>query len=508
VSRRNAALGRLARQGLLDAERPSPTVASAASLQALVGDPSKLTILDVMGHPRLFGPTFRGESFDGWRAFLAALFGLPMTDAQVATFSAFTGRSDVPIVPAREGWVIVGRRGGKSRIAGLVAVFLACFRDYTTSLAPGERGTVMVLAADRKQARTVMRYIAGLLDSVPALAAMVESRRNDAIDLVGGISIEVHTASYKSVRGYTLVGVVADEIAFWKSDEDAANPDTEVLNALRPAMGTIPGAVLLAITTPYARRGELWRVYESQWAKAGSPFLVWQADTRAMNPLVDEAYIAHAYAEDELAAAAEFGAQFRRDVEAFVSREALSAVIVPNRLELPPMASTRYVAFVDPSGGSQDSFTLAVAHMEGERAVLDLLKEVRPPFSPEQVVSDFAALLRPYRITRVRGDYYGGEWPTERFKANGLTYERETRAKSDLYKALLPLIMGGRAELLDSERLTRQLLGLERRTARGGRDSIDHGPGAHDDLANAAAGALVAAHGRAQQTVSVYTVHL
>jgi hypothetical protein len=29
---------------------------------------------------------------------------------------------------------------------------------------------------------------------------------------------------------------------------------------------------------------------------------------------------------------------------------------------------------------------------------------------------------------------------------------------------------------------------LERRTARGGRDSIDHPPGAHDDLANAVAG--------------------
>ncbi|WP_148360629.1 hypothetical protein [Acidisphaera rubrifaciens] len=45
--------------------------------------------------------------------------------------------------------------------------------------------------------------------------------------------------------------------------------------------------------------------------------------------------------------------------------------------------------------------------------------------------------------------------------------------------------------LLDVPRLTAQLCALERRTARGGRDSIDHAPGAHDDLANAAAGALV-----------------
>ena len=36
-----------------------------------------------------------------------------------------------------------------------------------------------------------------------------------------------------------------------------------------------------------------------------------------------------------------------------------------------------------------------------------------------------------------------------------------------------------------------QLSSLERRTARGGKDSIDHSPGMHDDIANAVAGALV-----------------
>jgi hypothetical protein len=39
--------------------------------------------------------------------------------------------------------------------------------------------------------------------------------------------------------------------------------------------------------------------------------------------------------------------------------------------------------------------------------------------------------------------------------------------------------------------LIAQLLGLERRTARSGKDSIDHAPGGHDDVANAAASALL-----------------
>jgi hypothetical protein len=227
-----------------------------------------------------------------------------------------------------------------------------------------------------------------------------------------------------------------------------------------------------------------------------------------MNPAVPEAVIAGAYAEDEAAASAEYGAEFRRDLEAFVAREALEACVVPGRHELPPLPGIDYVAFVDPSGGSQDSMTLAIAHAEGreepKQIVLDCVREVRPPFSPDGVVSDFAALLKTYRIHTVRGDRYAGEWPRERFQVHGIRYESAEATKSDLYRDLLPLLNAARIELLDVPRLHAQLLGLERRTARGGRDSIDHAPGAHDDLANAAAGALVGATGPTEPGLLTY----
>ena len=149
---------------------------------------------------------------------------------------------------------MVGRRGGKSLIAALVAVFLACFRDYRKILAPGERGTVMVIAADRRQARGVFRYIAGFLDAVPMLARMVESRTKEVIDLTNRVTIEVHTANFRAIRGYTVIAAICDEIAFWRSEE-SANPDTEILNGLRPGMATVPEALLLCISSPYARRG-------------------------------------------------------------------------------------------------------------------------------------------------------------------------------------------------------------------------------------------------------------
>ncbi len=123
------------------------------------------------------------------------------------------------------------------------------FRDWKPYLAPGERGTVMVIATDRRQARVIMRYAEALLEGVPMLARLITRKTADAVDLSNGVTLEVHTCSFRTVRGYTIVAALLDELAFWRTD-DSANPDTEILNALRPAMATVPGAMLLAASSP------------------------------------------------------------------------------------------------------------------------------------------------------------------------------------------------------------------------------------------------------------------
>jgi hypothetical protein len=468
------------------------------------------TILDVMAAPKVFGRAFAGPSWDTWRAALAALFGLPLTRTQWAVYQHHTGRSARPVAPAREGWIVVGRRGGKSRIAALVAVYLATFRDYTATLAPGEKGTVMLIATDRAQARTLMRYILGLLDAVPTLAALVTRRTRETVELSNSIVIEIHTASFRSTRGYTVVAAVLDEIAFLR-DETSANPDVELITALRPAMATVPGALLLAISSPYARRGALWQAYRDHYGKDGDPVLVWQAPTMAMNPRVDPSIVGAAYDADEATADAEYGAQFRRDLDGFVPREVIQGCTVEGRAEVGPLSTIRYAAFVDPAGGSgTDSMTLAIAHPEtrgGRRVVvLDAVRERKPRFSPEAVVQDFADLLHRYRITTVVGDRYAGEWPREQFRKRGIEYTPAAKPKSDLYRDALPLLNSGLVELLDIPRLASQFGALERRTGGAGRDSIDHAPGQHDDVANAVAGVLTLAEtGAAAPRIVLYS---
>ena len=264
-----------------------------------------------------------------------------------------------------------------------------------------------------------------------------------------------------------------------------------ILDALRPGMATVPNAMLLCASSPYARRGAIWDAHRRHFGKDGDPVIVWQADTRTMNPTVPQRVIDEATERDPASAAAEYGAKFRSDVKSFVNREAVEACVTFGVRERAPVSGVSYLAFVDPSGGSADSMTLAIGHQENDVAVLDAIRERRPPFSPEDVVREFAALLKNYQITEVQGDRYAGEWPCERFREHGFTYETAAKPKSDLYRDLLPAINSRMVDLLEDARLFAQIVGLERRVSRAGRDSIDHAPGAHDDLANAVAGVVV-----------------
>jgi hypothetical protein len=450
-----------------------------------------MNILQAMSDPKLFRRWFKDPaSWAAWRVFLACLFNLPMTDEQRAVALACTGLQELPGRAFFEAWIVVGRRGGKSLILALCAIFLALFKDWTPHLAPGERGTVLVLAADRKQAQSIMRYARALCEEVPLLAAKIERVTAEEIEFQGCVGIEVGTASYRTTRGRTLIAALLDEIAFFRS-EDSSNPDYEIVAAITPSLASMPGSMVLFASSPYSKRGVLFENYDKWFGVAGAPCLVWQADTRTMNPTIPQHVVDAAYERDPAAASAEFGALFRNDIDAFVSREVIADAIVRNRRELSPVAGLQYCGFCDPSGGSSDSMTLAVAHRGGDKVVLDCVREARPPFSPEGVTRDFAAVLKSYRINRVTGDRYAGEWVREQFRTHGISYELAEQPKSDIFRDVLPLLNSGKVELLDLPKLAAQFIGLERRTSRAGKDSIDHSPGGHDDIANATAGALL-----------------
>jgi terminase large subunit-like protein len=448
------------------------------------------SILKALTDPDLFARQFQpAESWLPWLTVIRVIFGVPLTAAELVRFREATGRSRAFDGPLGEAWLLCGRRSGKSRILALIAVCLATFRDYTPFLAPGERGVAMVLAVDKDQAAVIFGYAKALIEQTPMLAAMVTNVTADTLDLDNGVSIEVHTSSYKSVRGRTLVAALCDEAAFWRS-EDSRNPAAAVLAALRPGLSTIPGAPLLVATSTYSQEGAVYEAFTRHHGQDDSTVMVWRAPTLTMNPSFRRDVVTAALAADPQSAAAEYGSEFLTDLRAYLDEELIQDSIDHGCHERAPSNRWRYVAFVDPSGGRRDSFTAAIAHRAGEQLILDAVREYRPPLDPAVVVEDIAKTLKGYRISKVIGDAYAGEWPVSVFRSQGISYQTSEANRSDIYLETGPLLAQGRARLIDMARLTTQLRQLERRSAPSGRDRVDHGPGGHDDVANSALGAI------------------
>jgi hypothetical protein len=425
-------------------------------------------------------------------------------------YEACTGRTTWPSVQARLVSLIVGRRGGKSYITAIIGIYLACCRTYRLKL--GTKGMVMILARDKEQAGVIRGYILAFLKAIEPLAAMLADTPNQKlIELKNGLTIEVRAVSEGGTRGYTVVAALMDEIAFWPTDPDSAKQDKKILRALRPAMFGVKGTMIVMLSSPYAQRGVLYENHRKDFGRDDAKGFVWQADTLSMRPeqddeLLDE--IRDLYEEDPESAKAEYGAQFRADLESIFTKTAVEAVAQPGRVEQARSTKHRYRAFVDPSGGSSDSYVLAIAHdetrkVEGEVvtfAVLDKVREWVPKFDPEEVSKEVVQICKDFGVRKVIGDAYGGEWPRDPLKKKGIDYELSKMSRSELYLALAPVVNSRRCEILDAEhhkKMVNQLCNLERRTGRTGKDSIDHPPGSHDDVANAVAGAIVTGRGAA-----------
>ena len=449
--------------------------------------PDRFSILDAMTDPALFGGMFGGDSFAAWRALLGQFYGLELDNTGVDLAEAVTQRQTAPYSGFRELWVAIGRRGGKSHVAALVAAFEAAFRDHRDKLAPGEFATVFLIAADRAQARTLLRYVRGIFEN-PMLKALIARETTAGLELINRSAIEVATASHRAVRGYTVAAVICDEIAFWHAD--GASPDAEIIAALRPSLATLDGR-LIAISSPYARRGILWDTYRRHFAEDSDRVLVAQAASRFMNPTLPQRVVDDAMAEDAPRASAEYLAQFRSDIASLLDPDLVQQAMRSKPVEIPPVSNCRYFAFCDPAGGGQDEFTLAIGHLDRDTVVVDVMRGLRG--SPAKIVAEYSNVLRTYNLHRVTGDRYAGRWPRDEFLRWGIRYEVSDLDRNGLYLELLAAMNSGRIELPPDQKLGRQLGALERRTGRSGRDMIDHPPGGHDDLANAVAGLVTVA---------------
>lgn len=446
---------------------------------------TKPTIIEAMDSQELFGPLFKDiNSWKAWRAVLKALYGLELEREEQELFIKHTERKIVPDSGFKEMYCIVGARGGKSYISALIACYTALFGDFKSHLAKGERAWIFCIATDKDQARIVLDYIKGILELFPE---MVERELVMQVDLKNKITIAVKTCNYRAGRGFSTAAIILDELAFYR-DERSANPAEELLVSLLPRL--LPNGLLIGITTPYGKFGYLYEVYKEHFGKEESDVLVWKAPTVVMNPKHEQSWMNRLLKRDKIKMRAEYGAEFREDIESYLSEAEVDAVIAKGMRGSLPVLGTKYFCFVDMSGGRKDYFALSIGHNEGGKVVIDRVEERRPQ-DPAIVVDEFKAILEDYKLSRVTGDRYAGEWPRSAFNKKDVRYEISSLDKTEIFLQFSPLVAMRKVQLPDNEVLKNQLLSLERKTRQGGKDAIEHPRGLHDDLANACAGCAV-----------------
>jgi hypothetical protein len=399
-----------------------------------------VSLRKALSDPALLGNVLVGPSWKPWRVLQIASMGEALDADERVIFKHFTGREREPGERVEEFIAVKGRRGGGSRSASVLVTYVGGLCEHP-ALVRGERGVILCVAADQRQADVILDYTEANFRGSPVLAQLIETRTARELRLSNGIDIEVRAADFRRLRGLTFVAAIADEVAFWMTGDGSSNPDDEILAALRPGLATT-GGPLFIISSPYARVGALWRSYQKHFGPTGDPLiLVAQGTSREFNPTLPQSVVDRALERDAASAAAEYLAQFRTDIESFVSVEAVRSCTI-GLLERPPQPATAYFAFCDPSGGAVDAFTLAVAHFDHAKqvVVLDCLREVKPPLSPEATVEEFCKTLRSYRCGTVTGDRYAGLWPVEQFARFNVRFEQAAKPKSDLYTDLLPLL--------------------------------------------------------------------
>ncbi len=343
----------------------------------------------------------------GQRAVLGGFYGLALGPEERGLFRQMAGYDHDPRRAYDTLVSVAGARSGKSeRLTCAPAVYEALATDHARYLSRGERAIVPIVAQDMRAVHVCFGYLKGMLCETPELAGFVDEVKADRIDLANRCSLLVLPSTASAPRGYTIPAACLDELAFWD-----ATTDRDVLRGVKRGMASVPRPRLFLASTPYAKAGLLWSLYERHWGKPGGKVLVVHAPTRLLNPRIDAARLAAEEAEDPTLVLREFEAQWLSHEATFLPEEVLQAATRADGA-LPPQPGVRYSKGFDPGlGGAKERTAWAVGHRDGATVVIDLVGSyggTGRPYNPADAVAAACADFAAYGNGPVAGDASGG----------------------------------------------------------------------------------------------------
>ena len=347
----------------------------------------RTSLRDALSDPHLMGHVLKGDSWLPWRTILIASMGEALTDEERVVFKQLTGREREPLQRVNELEVVAGRRGGKTTAMAAGATYIAACCDHSDALARAEQGVLLCVAQDQRVAKQILDRVEANLQDSPILHQLIKGRTQDSIELTNNISIEVRPSIFPKTEGTDLhrnncgrACVLVHGVKLRESRCGGAGRCSP-----RPAHHARP--LHHGIESPtqrsecFGRRSNDTTVPMALLA-CSSP----RAPQETSTHTIPQSEIDRELERDRARNTAELLAEFRNDLEGYVTYEVVEACI-GSYFEMPPARSVSYYAFTDPVGWSAMILSrYAICHREHDRVVIDCIREVRPPFSPEQVM--------------------------------------------------------------------------------------------------------------------------
>lgn len=414
-------------------------------------------------------------------------------------FGGVTGEVDAALLQTVTG--VCGRRGGKTyTFIALRGIHKALTCDLSMVM-PGQVPAALIIAPNKKLRREAVNYALGAMRADARLREMLKLpkgtqetdtpeefsiRRPDGkiVSFEGGVA----TVGGYGGRGRALVFLALEECAFFRDKGSKVN-DEDILKAAEIAV--LPDGQTVIMSSPWARRGVLWRMYHENFGHPVSALCFW-APTTVLNPA---AWIAKKVAQfrkrDPDAAKTECDAEFLEAgtiifFDPTLIENCIDDTLNPGRTPRPG-ETTR-------AGGDMglrsDSATLAIGHLVGQQILTGALLELRPepgkPLKPSEVAKTFAQECAQHGVTYYTAD--GHYWDSTLEHMGTIPCAQATLAPHEYFVRARMLMREGRPKMPRNDRLIQQMQEVEGRPVAGGGMKI-HMPrwntGGHGDLAQA-----------------------
>lgn len=407
-----------------------------------------------------------------------------------------------------EGWIIGGRRAGKTdAFAATIVAYEAICGGHEDYIRKGQRAVCYQIAQDLRMARYSLHFIRATLESMRFISkSHITEVTADRIDLKNGITIATVPPTTKAVRGYANPVAVLDEVGVWAVEEDSANRDKDVLDSVSPGQAQFPHAKIVGISSPWAKAGILYDRFEAGTEGRRLPttkrtqyqnqLVVYMTSAASGNPRVTKKWLLGRLASDPRAFERECLAKFQDSLSGFLPTSLLQEAVDSGVKERPPQPLNFYVAAIDPAFRN-DAFGFAICHAAGASSeapagsiVFDVVRRWKAPYGeildPSAILREITPILGAYRIISVLSDQYQFEslsklamdmgWSIENFRFTGTS-------KQNLYGNLQQLLHQKRLRLLDNPEAVNELARLEAKLTDQRQMRISAPEGEHDDLA-------------------------